>query len=382
MYRFEEANECFRKALENVGTAKNRDAARSTIYVNWASLKASEGAWSECMALAKKALEFNPDSPKGKANLGLAYLALGYWKEGWPLYDNLIGLDKSRKLIKYKDEKFWDGTPGKTVVIYPEQGLGDEISFASMIPDAIETNAKTIIECEPRLTALFKRSFPRAEVHGTRWNEGVDWTAQQIDYSCPSGALGKHFRPTQESCPGTPYLVPDPEQVTMWSALFREKGKPVIGVAWSGGVSWTGDRNRFWTLDELLPVFKSVDATWVSLQYKDASGEISAFREKHPEIDLRQYDYGTLTDDYDTTAAIVASLDMVFSMQTAVIHLAGALGKECWCFVNKNSQWRYGPPDRKSIPWYKSVRLWRWKDGWPLKEAAQELKEKYARPAA
>jgi ADP-heptose:LPS heptosyltransferase len=139
----------------------------------------------------------------------------------------------------------------------------------------------------------------------------------------------------------------------------------------------TGAANRRWTLEQLLPVFRSVDAVWVSLQYKDASEEIEAFKAKHPEIDLRQYPEATLTDDYDDTAALVMACDMVFSMQTAVIHLAGAIGKECWCFVNKHSQWRYGPNTQTSLPWYESVRLFRNIDGWPLEQAAGELRAKY-----
>ena len=200
-----------------------------------------------------------------------------------------------------------------------------------------------------------------------------------IDASISMGALGKHYRPTPESCPGTAYIVPDPDRVCMWKALFAAEKKPVIGIAWSGGASWTGAVNRRWSLEELLPVFKSVDAVWVSLEYKDASEEIKAFKAKYPEIDLRQYPYGTLTEDYDDTAALVSAVDLVFSMQTAAIHLAGAMGKECWCFVNKYPQWRYGPNKNTSLPWYRSVRLFRNVDGWPLEQAANELRNRYGR---
>jgi ADP-heptose:LPS heptosyltransferase len=165
----------------------------------------------------------------------------------------------------------------------------------------------------------------------------------------------------------------------MWRALFDRQRKPVIGIAWTGGVPWTGDRYRKWTLDDLLPVFRSVDAVWVSLQYKDAGKEIAAFRARHPDIDLRQYAYATLTQDYDDTAALVAECDLVFSMQTGVIHLAGALGKDCWCFVNSHPGWRYGASG-DSMPWYRSVRLYR-QDGdvWPLVKAAEDLRARFRR---
>lgn len=375
LYRFDDAE----KTIEKLFSLADTDSRKGTAFMCRAACLIDKGDWPRALQASEKAILYKPESAKAKANLGICYLAYKRWKEGWPLYDAIIGFDVSRQKMNYAGAADWDGSPGKTVVISEEQGIGDVISFASMIPDACKI-ANVIIDCDSRLENLFRRSFPKATVYGTRkMKVAPNWAADhKIDAWCSIGALGKFFRNKPEDFTGDPYLVPDPDQVTMWRALFKEAGKPVIGITWSGGVLWTGDRHRKWTLEELLPVFRSVDAVWVSLQYKDASQEIAEFREQHPEIDIRQYDYGTLTDDYDSTAAMVSALDMVFSMQTAIIHLAGALGKECWCFVNKHSQWRYGLPDETSMPWYSSVRLWKYKDGWPLEEAANELREKYA----
>jgi ADP-heptose:LPS heptosyltransferase len=142
----------------------------------------------------------------------------------------------------------------------------------------------------------------------------------------------------------------------MWADMFKRVGKPVIGVAWHGGVPKTNSRNRRLTLEELLPFFQKQDAHYVSLQYKDASKEIAEFKERHPEIDLVQYPFATLTSDYDDTAALVASLDYVVCMQTAVAHTAGALGVPVTVLVPVASQWRYGTA-HDSIPWYKSLRI-------------------------
>lgn len=374
IYLFDEAEASFRKGM-NVATT---DDQKGGIYLNWACMLVNSGQWERAEKIARKCLQYRPDKPKAKANLGMALLALKRWEEGWPLYDAIIGFDQSRRRMQYMNEGEWDGTKGQNVIIYEEQGIGDAISFASMVPDVLK-DVNGIIECDYKLENLFKRSFPSATVYGTRYDNATDWQGNhKIDASISMGALGKHYRKQDKDFTGEPYLIPDPERVEMWKALFAKFQKPVIGIAWSGGVDWTGSRNREWGLEELMPVFKSVDAVWVSLQYKDASKEIAKFKERHPEVDLRQYAFGTLTKDYDDTAAMVAAMDMVFSMQTAVIHLAGAIGKECWCFVNKHSQWRYGLPNETSMPWYKSVRLWRWKDGWPIEEAAKELAEKYA----
>jgi len=140
---------------------------------------------------------------------------------------------------------------------------------------------------------------------------------------------------------------------------FKAKGKPCIGIAWSGGLPHTGEKFRQWSLKDLLPILKSIDAHWVSLQYKDASAEIEEFKKQHPEIDIVQYAHGTLTKDYDDTAAMVKALGRIICMQTAVAHLAGGLGVKCDVFVPKNSQWRYGTFN--DIPWYSSVNVIRQK---------------------
>lgn len=367
-YRFEESERCFQKALK---LAKNDDQ-RGMIFINLSAALVNKGDWVKGAEAARKGLQFSPDNRKLKANLGIASLALHQWEEGWKNYDEIISFDSSRGQIKYADEKEWDGRPGQRVIVYGEQGLGDEISFASMIPDLADVSQKVYIDCDRRLEGLFKRSFPDCEVHGTRWDRDITWLPKEFDASTTMGGLGKFFRTKDQSFPRKAYLQADPERVLMWRGLFDRIKKPVIGVSWSGGLFWTAGRFRAMTLEDLLPLFEAVDAVWISLQYKDASEEIAAFREKHPEIDIRQYAFGTLTSDYDDTAGLVAALDKVVSMQQSVIHLAGGLGKETHVFVNKHSQWRYGQDD---VPWYPSVKLYRQRldNTFPVKEVARCL---------
>jgi hypothetical protein len=140
----------------------------------------------------------------------------------------------------------------------------------------------------------------------------------------------------------------------MWKSQWS---KPAIGIAWSGGVPKTNSRNRQVTLEQLLPIF-ATDAHFVSLQYKDAAGEIAAFKAKH-DVDLVQYDFATLTRDYDDTAALIASLDYVLCIQTAVAHTAGALGVPVTVLIPEATQWRYGTGD--TVPWYRSLKIIRQK---------------------
>jgi hypothetical protein len=286
--------------------------------------------------------------------------------------------------VQYAGEPEWDGTKGKNVVLYADQGLGDEISFASMVPDAIKACRKVVIDCDDRLEGLFRRSFPQAKVYGTRKAKDGKWAKEdwQIDASLPLGQIGEFFRTSADDFLGTPYLVPCPARVAMWEGLWAKKGKPVIGIAWTGGSPKTNARNRRIALEDFLPVFRKVDAHFVSLQYKDASDEIAAFKAKHKWVDLEQYKWGTLTNDYDDTAALIASLDYVLCIQTAVAHTAGALGVPVSVMVPVATQWRYGS-GHDSIPWYECLRVIRQQKhgSWSgeIERVSRELKSYFQR---
>ncbi len=368
LFQLEEAEAAYQQAII---LSKGKEYPLTLNLSNMASFYCTTGQWLKCEDMATKALALTPGHNKALGNLGITQLAQGKWAEGWKNYASILGSDV-RKLVRYRDEPEWQGEPGKDVIVTGEQGLGDELSFASMIPDAVAVAKKVIVDCDHRLENLFKRSFPKAKIYGSRWKKDivVDDGDQHPDYSISIGQLGAIFRNKDEDFPGAPYLVADPDRVAMWKALWKTKRKPVIGIAWSGGLAYTGSTFRRWNLQQLQPIFNAVDAHWVCLQYKDASAEIKAFEG----AEIHQYPYATLTPDYDDTAALVASCDLVIGMQTSVCHLAAALGVETWTYVCHLSQWRYG---RDFVPWYKSMKLFRYKDDWPINEAANILKLRY-----
>lgn len=351
MWLVDESERCYKTALACCNGNKSHE---KTLWLNLSALYLDNGRFEESEALTRKILKVDPAHANALANLGFCQLALRNW-DGWKGYRNTIGSDWRPK-VQYKDEPEWDGSPGKVIALYGDQGLGDEISFASMIPDALAVSSKVIIDCDSRLEGLFRRSFPKARVYGTRTAKDAKWDKADwhIDASLPLGQIGEYFRTTDESFPGTPYLIACPDRMRMWKALFSQKAKPVIGIAWTGGVPKTNSRNRRIALDDLLPIF-GLDAHFVSLQYKDSADEIAAFSKKH-RVDLKQYAYGTLTKDYDDTAALIASLGYVVCIQTAVAHTAGALGVPVTVLVPEATQWRYGK-SQDSIPWYESLRV-------------------------
>jgi tetratricopeptide (TPR) repeat protein len=377
MWLEQEAERYYRKGLECAKIEKNR----ISLLVNLSALYIDTGRFKEAEEITREILAIDPAHQNASANLGFCQLAQRNW-EGWRGYRLTIGSDWRPK-VQYRDEPEWDGTPGQTVALYADQGLGDEVSFASMLPDAIKACKKVILDCDERLEGLFKRSFPQAKVYGTRRAKDGRWDKEdwQIDASLPLGQIGEYYRTRAEDFPGVPYLVPCPARVQMWNGLFAGKKKPRIGIAWTGGIAKTNARNRRIALEDFVPLFRKVPAHYVSLQYKDAEAEIRALKARHRWVDLEQYKWGTLTQDYDDTAALIASLDYVVCIQTAVAHTAGALGIPVAVMVPVATQWRYGDSE-DSIPWYKSLRVVRQKEsgswGAEIERTATELRTYFA----
>lgn len=360
------AEDYFRKALKVKPNYENSLEGLSMVSVN----KAEFGLAIE---YANRALAENPELMEARVNRGMAYLSLGRWKEGWRDYNVNIGIEKNRTEIIYGDEKRWDGTKGLDVVAYGEQGIGDEISFGSCLPDLIRDSKSVVIECDGRLEKLFQRSFPTTEVHGTRYKKTApEWRAKRkYDARVPFAKLSEFYRTKNEHFPDGKYLVPNPQMALQWRELLRSLGpKPKIGISWTGGLPHTGQKRRSVTLDTYAPLFKGFDADWISLQYKEPEVE------EAKKYGIHDWDWGSRVFDYDQTAALVSELDLVISVCTSVVHAAGALGKECWVLVPRVPMWRYMEKGG-SLPWAKSVRLFRQKGNeWPTGVMLGMLKDK------
>lgn len=343
MKRHDEAMTMFRKAWQM--------DRRANYASNIGNCYLSQQDHAKALDWALKANKIDPNA--GRAVIGMASLALNDWAAGWDHYEATLG-GKFRKETQYQNEPRWDGTPGKTLIVYGEQGIGDEIMYASCVPDVAEQN-RVVLECDRRLEGLFRRSFPQVDVYGTR-REGADWLeSYEFDARCSVGTLPKHFRRSREAFPGAPYLVADPERRVQWRALFDSWGKrPKIGIAWSGGSKHNQWKARAIGLEAMRPLIEAVDADWVSLQYKDPTEEIAACG-----LPVKHFKRATLTDDYDDTAGLVAELDMVVGVHTSVHHLAGALGVPGLILVPEHTLWLYA----NEFPWYSSAKLFKQKPG-------------------
>jgi tetratricopeptide (TPR) repeat protein len=349
LFKFKEAAQAYAKGMNLTQDSR----CRVLMLNNICAMLVQMGKFEEAEYYSKKALEIAPEMHKAKGNMGFCQLARRQWGEGWKNYHHALG-QVWRPMKQYADEPEWDGTPGRNVVIYGEQGIGDEICFASMLPDAIKASAKVIIDCNPKLERLFERSFPKAIVQSGFAGE------DDFDSSLAIGQLGEHFRTSNESFKAEPFLVADPDRVSMWRHLWSQKRKPVIGIAWTGGIPRTGAKFRAATLEDWLPMFQAIDAHWVSLQYKSAESEIAEFKARNPWVDLVEYPHATLTQDYDDTAALVASLDCIVSVPTAVLHLAGALGVPNVMMKASVGCWKTAA----GIPFHPVTQFVEWQGAW------------------
>lgn len=326
--------------------------------------------------LGEKSLGIKPDQWDVHESVGYAHLMLGDYEKGFAGYERFVGKSKYRPLDPpHEDCPYWDGKEGLNLLVRGEQGIGDELSFASILPEAIKTQKSVTLDAHHKLAGLLARSFPEIEVHPTRMSKASDkdWReGKRFDAHCLIGTLASYKRKAETDFPGSLYLVADPERRLQWRALLDQLPGKKVGIAWTGGWKNTFKVRRSLSLERLLPILRTEGVSWVSLQYQDPKDEIEAFKETHG-IEIKHWARAAESDDYDDQAALVAELDLVISVCTSVVHLSGGLGKECWVLVPNKPRWFYGIKGKKS-PWYSSVEMFRQEVEWPLEEVAERLR--------
>jgi len=326
--------------------------ARSNLGLAYLDLKRVD----EALQCFEQALALNPQLEEARWNRAVARLRSGDFERGWDDYE--MRWTKRNAVERPYRYPRWDGNAldGRSLLVYYEQGLGDEIMFASCYPELLEQNGAVSIECSPKLERLFARSFPRARVgSGERSREAAWIAASKVDCQIACGSLPALMRRSLFSFPAhRGYLRADPARVHYWRARLDALGPgPKIGLSWRGGLVSTRTRLRSLGLPDLLPVLRASPARFVSLQYTDCADEIAQLRSSQG-IEVQHWQEAI--DDYDETAALVSALDLVITVCTAVVHLGGALGRPVWVMVPFSPEWRY--LDRgETMPWYPSVRL-------------------------
>lgn len=355
----QKAHEPF-QALEHYGAALAMRPSDPEVHDLRGSTYHELGRLDEAIAEYDRALALRPDYSYALFHRGLARLLLGDFARGWDGYEvRKLSVESSVPVRRFPEWK-GDSLAGRTLLVRREQGLGDEIMFASMLPELVRAARHCVLECEPRLLRLFSRSFPQATVFSALPDGSLPprIARMPVDVECAAGTLPRYLRRSSDSFPKDPgYLTADAARVAHWRARLAEKGDGLaVGISWTGGVRRTRRAMRSLPLADWLPLLRVPHARFVSLQYTpDAAEEIAELRQAQG---ITMEHWPEAIEDYDETAALVCALDLVVSVCTSVVHLGGALGRPVWVLAPYSPEWRYGFKG-PGMPWYSSVRVYR-----------------------
>lgn len=361
-------------AREAYEQAEKLNAEDPDLYNNLGTLYINEGAPGGGEKYLRKAIELSPEHVQAHWNLGLILLEQKRWREGWEHY--AYGKGSKDRMNRWMRWPQYKGEKGKTVLTYGEQGLGDEIMFASMLSDLQVDADRVICECHPRLKGLFERSFPEIDFYPTRKNAVLEWD-DFFDSVIATGDLGSLYRNDDRDFPKEPYLGADSCEVARMGTKLESIGPPpYIGIGWKAGYKKTRKELRTIPLDMWKLIIES-GATIISLQYTtDADIEVAAFNKESP-VKIHHWPDIVRDDDYDSTAALVSALDLSILVNTSAVHLCGALGAPCWTLTPSRPAWRYSL-EGDEMPWYRSVKQYRQEgEDWTptLNRLTEDLKE-------
>lgn len=312
---------------------------------------------------ARRSLEIEGDRPDTWIQLSLALLEQERWGEGFDAWDRalVVGERKTRNFWALGQTPMWDGTPGKRVMVYGEQGHGDEIMFASCLPDLLAISEQVYIDTsKPDLVPLYERSFPEAVVFCTPDSQAKPYHfGLDIDAAIPFGSLPTVFRREEKDFPAHDgYIKAHPAKAAEMRRRLDALGEGLkIGIAWRGGIKKTRSVNRVIGLEHWAPILQQENAHFVSVQYTpDAGGEVMIQQDT---TGVRIHHWQPVIDDFDMLTALISELDLLISVPQTAVHQRGALGKETWVLTHYKHPWPFGRT-REDMVWYpKQVRQFR-----------------------
>jgi hypothetical protein len=322
---------------------------------NLALALAHQGNFAQALEEHERAIRLQPDNALFHKNRSLLWLRLGEWERGWPEFE------WRWRCREFRNRAFpqppWDGRPldGRTILLYAEQGLGDVLHFVRYAPLVKERGGVILLECPATLHPILSRckGIDRLVVQGSRL---PDFDTHAALMSLP-GIMGT----TITSVPATvPYVFADPERVAHWQKVLSTTTGVRIGVCWQGSRDHSGDRQRSFPLAELAALARLPKVSLISLQTGAGREQLASVRGQFSVTDFGDgldRDSGAFMD----TAAIMKNLDLVVTCDTAIGHLAGALGVPVWLALSTVSDWRW-LLDRQDTPWYPTMRLFRQKE--------------------
>ncbi|WP_338333307.1 tetratricopeptide repeat protein [Acetobacter sp. LMG 32666] len=329
----------------------------------------------ESLKWYEKAVKGQPDNPAITTGYGLTLFKAGRFGEGRPYYASRV-LGLADPLAWYHNLprlEAGDAVAGKSIVVCQEQGFGDSLQFVRFVPQLVAAGATVTLAMPSNLVRLFTLSFPMVTVvedQAFTQREGYDYRVLLPDLPFVMGVE------TVEDIPANiPYLKADPNDVARFAARMPAR-RPRIGLVWAGGkrpkaADSIVDQRRSTALANVGPALTPVNAELINLQHGPAHQELAAWHGQ-PIFDL-------MADVYNMadTAAVVESLDLVVSVDTSIVHLAGGLGKPVWMVSRRDACWRWGESGETS-PWYPTLRIFRAQErsfGPVLEQMGQALRQ-------
>jgi len=357
------AEACFRSALA-------ADPASAVARANLGLALQDQGRVDEALALYEAAIAAEPAFVEYRWNRALALLGTGRFDVGWDDYelrDRRAGANGPRAFPL----PAWEGQAlaGHGLLVTAEQGVGDEIMFASCVPDLVRAGARIALECDPRLASLFARSFPQVAVVGAARGASRDWLRDYpwLEWRVPAGTLPGRLRRSVDAFPSAAgYLLPEPvalERARAWLAGLGPGRK--VGLSWRGGTRATRAALRSVPLDECAAWVGASGLRFVCLQHGLSADE-------RCRLEALGMVMAPALQDMEALAALLVALDEVVTVANTVAHLAGALGVRAQVLVSAMPEWRWMPGGSRSF-WYPSLRLLRQArgEGWaPVLAAA------------
>lgn len=345
-YRVQEAVTAAREAVR-----LRPDLAR--FHVNLGKALVDNGERDAALSAFLTALGREPSNAEAHLAIGQILLARGEMTPGWLEYEWRNQLEMAKGMLPKMVAAQWNGMrlPNDRILLVGDQGYGDTLQFCRFIPLVAERCQEVVLGCSPDLAPLLRKIPGISQTH-TRWNE----IPRHLSY-CLLSSLPGIFGIQGDTIPAeVPYLSPEPEQVQAWAERLAQKippGKRRIGIAWSGRPTHPNDRRRSMRLTDLAPLGQVEGISFVSLMQKIPQRDAGDLATLPGLIDISD----GLTN-FAETAAAICNLDLVVTIDTAVGHLTGALGRPVWVMLANPSDWRW-MLDRSDTPWYPTMRLFR-----------------------
>ncbi len=339
----------FADAVAAFEAALGRQPEHVDALCNIAGALQSMGRTDEAIERLRRAIAHQPDSPDLHWNLALASLQHGDYEAGWREYEWRW---KTPTFLAYKREfeaPEWDGEDlhGRTLLIHTEQGFGDGIQFCRLASRAAEAGGRVVLECRPQLTRLL------GALDGVAERVDLGQPLPDFDLQIPLMSLPRVLGLTLDNVPAEiPYLSA-PEGIAVDSRI-AEAGGLRVGLAWAGSPTRVDNSKRSCDLAQYADLFNVPGVDFFSLQVGDAREQL----ESVSAAAKRVIDLGRDFTDFADTAAAIQALDLVISVDTSVLHLAGALGKPAWGVFSQPSGFLW-MNDREDSPWYPTIRLFR-----------------------